>query len=88
MSLADVLDNTAMSKMDISTLCNSITSKGSSSNAMVDHGSPRSEYSDEDFVVVDCRTSGSDALLPRMRSEPRFRTQVAASDSITEASGT
>ena len=78
-----------MGRMNISTLCNSVTSKSSGSNAVVDHGSrsPCSEYSDEDFVVVDCRTSGNDALLPQVLSEPRFsRTQAATSNSVTEAS--
>ena len=91
MSLGDVIDNAALGRVDISTMSNSSSSKSCSSGSnMVDQGSPNGYFSDEDFIVVDCRTSASavSSSMPRVHSAPGLATGRNQSNGETVSQGT
>lgn len=88
-SLGDVIDNTALGQVDISTVASG--SHSSKETITVNSHSYDIEYTDEDFLVVDCRTNSLDAtsnsLPPGLQLGSRQLASRAVKTEIAEPNG-
>ena len=62
LSMSDVIDDAAMGHVDISTLGSNSTQSSGHGNETRDPRSLDADYSDDDFLVVECRTNAAGGL--------------------------
>ena len=92
LSLSDVIDNSALAQVDISTVGSGSSHGSRGYNADDSHSFDVDFSPDEDFLVVDCRTSTATTSLPPsglvQRSSGTPATSLPPSGLVQRSSGT